>query len=224
MEIVRKLWAGGPVTHKGTYYDFKDITITPSPLQNPMSAYVASFSKPSIELAGRLGFGLIVAPFAAVMTFGGMKQVHDLYAETCARYGTEKRRLMCSYFVHFADNDEQQAAARARQIRYYTECVIPALPGDPATSPPSYRYFIDMVKRLREVKPEDLRSNSVLIGTPAHMIDTLKQLEEVGVDEVILYFNVGLKGHQQTKDEMARFMAEVAPHFKTKITARAAAE
>ena len=38
---------------------------------------------------------------------------------------------MCSYFTHFADNKAQEDAARARQIRYYRECVIPALPGDP---------------------------------------------------------------------------------------------
>jgi hypothetical protein len=30
---------------------------------------------------------------------------------------------------------------------------------------------------------------------------------------VILYVNVGLKPHAQVKDEMARFMAEVAPEF-----------
>jgi hypothetical protein len=30
---------------------------------------------------------------------------------------------------------------------------------------------------------------------------------------VILYFNVGLKPHQQVKDEMARFMESVAPAF-----------
>jgi hypothetical protein len=30
---------------------------------------------------------------------------------------------------------------------------------------------------------------------------------------VILYFNVGLKPHQQVKDEMDRFMQEVAPAF-----------
>jgi hypothetical protein len=30
---------------------------------------------------------------------------------------------------------------------------------------------------------------------------------------VILYFNVGLKPHAQVKDEMARFMADVAPAF-----------
>ena len=34
-----------------------------------------------------------------------------------------------------------------------------------------------------------------------------------GLDEVILYVNVGLKPHAQVKDEMARFAAEVAPAF-----------
>ena len=57
---------------------------------------------------------------------------------------------MCSYFMHFADTPQQEAAARARQIRYYKECVIPAFPGDPKTAPPSYRYFIDMVERLQQ--------------------------------------------------------------------------
>ena len=148
--------------------------------------------------------------------------MHDLYSDTCAKHGREKKRLMASYFIHFADTPEEEAAARARQIRYYRECVIPALPGDPATSPPSYRYFVDMVSRLREVKPEDLSANSVLIGSTAHILDTLKQVEACGFDEIILYFNVGMKGHQKTKDEMARFMSEIAPHFKSTGAAAAA--
>jgi hypothetical protein len=41
----------------------------------------------------------------------------------------------------------------------------------------------------------------------------LKKVEAAGFDEVILYFNVGLKPHNQVKDEMARFMTEVAPAF-----------
>jgi hypothetical protein len=43
--------------------------------------------------------------------------------------------------------------------------------------------------------------------------EILKKVEAVGFDEVILYFNVGLKPHQQVRDEMAWFMAEVAPAF-----------
>ncbi len=116
----------------------------------------------------------------------------------------------------------QEAAQRARQIRYYKECVIPALPGDPKTAPPSYRYFVDMVERLHKVKPEDLTENSVLFGSSQRIIDTLKKVEAAGFDEVILYFNVGLKPHQQVKDEMERFMREVAPAFDGAHKRRAA--
>jgi alkanesulfonate monooxygenase SsuD/methylene tetrahydromethanopterin reductase-like flavin-dependent oxidoreductase (luciferase family) len=214
MEIVRRLWsADAPVTHHGKHYHFDDVAITPRPVQRPIPSYVASFSRPSIELAGRLGMNLIVAPFAAAMTFGGLKQVRELYHATCARHGQKGGRLMCSYFLHFADTPAAQDAARARQIRYYKECVIPAFPGDPKTAPPSYRYFIEIVDRLTKVRPQDLGENSVLLGSPAQVADTLKKVEAAGFDEVILYVNVGLKPHAQVKDEMARFMAEVAPAF-----------
>jgi alkanesulfonate monooxygenase SsuD/methylene tetrahydromethanopterin reductase-like flavin-dependent oxidoreductase (luciferase family) len=186
---------------------------TPKRIQKPISAYVASFSEPSIELAGRLGCGLIVAPFAAATSFGGLEQGAQLYKEACARHDNPPGRLMCSYFTHFADTKTQEDAARARQIRYYKECVIAAFPEDPQKAPPSYRYFIGMVERLQNVQPEDLTENSVLLGSPSQITETLKKVEAAGFDEVILYFNVGLKPHVQVKEEMARFMAEVAPAF-----------
>jgi alkanesulfonate monooxygenase SsuD/methylene tetrahydromethanopterin reductase-like flavin-dependent oxidoreductase (luciferase family) len=215
MEVVRRLWsAEAPISHRGRHYAFDDVLITPRPVQRPIPTYVASFSKPSIELAARLGCGLIVAPFAAAMTFGGLKQVRELYQETCAKHDTKLGRLMCSYFTHFADNAAQQEAARARQIRYYKECVIPAFPGDSRTAPPSYHYFIAMVERLRNVRPQDLTENSVLLGSPGEISDVLSKVADAGFDEVILYFNVGLKPHTQVKDEMARFMEQVAPAFR----------
>ena len=214
MEIVRRLWdAEGPISHHGKHYRFDDVSITPRPVQRPLPAYVASFSRPSIALAGRLGCGLIVAPFAAAMSFGGLRQVSDLYQETLAGHGKPKGRMMCSYFLHFADTPAEEEAARARQVRYYRECVIPSFPGDPATAPPSYRYFIDMVARLRDVRPQDLGENSVLIGSPSHITEVLQRVAAAGVEEVILYFNVGLKPHAQVLEEMTRFMAEVAPRF-----------
>ena len=223
MELVRKLWsADGRISHHGRHYQFDDIRITPKPVQQPLPAYIGSFSKPSIELAARLGCGLIVAPFAAAMSYGGLKQVADLYHETCARHGTRPQRVMCSYFIHFADTPAEEAEQRARQVRYYKECVIPAFPGDPRTAPPSYRYFIEIVERLHKVKPEDLTENSVLLGSPARIIETLKKVEAAGFSEVILYFNVGLKPHSRVKEEMDRFMREVAPAFAGAHKTRAA--
>jgi alkanesulfonate monooxygenase SsuD/methylene tetrahydromethanopterin reductase-like flavin-dependent oxidoreductase (luciferase family) len=223
MELLRKLWATeGRISHHGKHYQFDDVRITPKPVQQPLPAYIGSFSKPSIELAARLGCGLIVAPFAAAMTFGGLKQVADLYHETCAKHGQKPHRLMCSYFMHFADTPEQERAVRERQVYYYKECAIPAFPGDPKNAPPSYRYFVEIVDRLNKVKPEDLTENAVLMGNSARITEVLKKVEAAGFDEVILYVNVGLKPHQQVKDEMARFMKEVAPAFEGKHKQRAA--
>ncbi len=220
---MRKLWqADGRISHRGKHYSFDDVRITPKPVQRPIPTYVGSFSKPSIELAARLGCGLIVAPFAAAMSFGGLSEVAGLYRQSCGKFGYPAGRLMCSYFIHFADDKAQEDAARARQIRYYRECVIPAFPGDPKTAPPSYRYFVGMVERLQEVKPEDLTENSVLLGTPAQIIEVLKKVEAAGVAEVILYFNVGMKPHAQVKEEMDRFMREVAPAFDGAHKRRAA--
>jgi hypothetical protein len=148
------------------------------------------------------------------MSYGGLKQVADLYHETCAKHGNAPKRLMCSYFTHFYDTPAQEKAQRERQIRYYKECVIPAFPSDPKNTPPSYRYFIDMVDRLHKATPEGLTENSVLLGNAARMTEVLKKVEAAGFDEVILYFNVGLKPHAQVKEEMDRFMREVAPQFK----------
>jgi alkanesulfonate monooxygenase SsuD/methylene tetrahydromethanopterin reductase-like flavin-dependent oxidoreductase (luciferase family) len=224
LDVVRKLWdADGRISHHGKHYRFDDVRITPKPVQKPLPVYVGSFSKPSIELAARLNCGLIVAPFAAAMSYGGLKQVADLYHETCARHGSKPGRLMCSYFMHFYDTPAQEQAARARQIRYYKECVIPAVPGDPKTAPPSYRYFVDMVARLQTVQPEHLTENSVLLGSSQQIIDTLKKVEAAGFAEVILYINVGMKPHHQVKEEMDRFMREVAPAFEGKHRHRAAA-
>src|SRR5262245_30019327 len=224
LEVIQRLWAAEDrISHHGRHYQFEDVRITPKPIQKPLPVYVGSFSKPSIELAARLGCGLIVAPFAAAISYGGLKQVADLYHETCLKHGRTPGRLMCSYFIHFYDDKAQEDAARARQIRYYKECVIPALPGDPVTAPPSYAYFIDMVARLHRVEPEQLTENSVLLGASASITDTLKKVEAAGFSEVILYFNVGMKPHAMVKEEMDRFMREVAPNFEGEHKLRRAA-
>src|SRR5437867_5432663 len=125
MNIVRRLWeADEPISHKGHHYEFENVAITPRPIQRPIPTYVASFSKPSIELAGRLGCGVVVAPFAAAMTFGGLQQVAELYHETCAAHGKQPPPSTCSSFTHSADKKQQAAAARARSIRYSQEFVL----------------------------------------------------------------------------------------------------
>src|SRR5260370_19579933 len=102
MEVVRKLWsADKPLSHHGKHYNFDHVGITPKPLQRPLPAYVASFSRPSIELAARLGCGLVVAPFAAALTYGGRAEGGALYQESRRAPRDKPGRLLLHYFIHF---------------------------------------------------------------------------------------------------------------------------
>jgi hypothetical protein len=80
-----------------------------------------------------------------------------------------------------------------------------------------------MVKKLHQATPEGLTENAVLLGNSARITEVLKKVEAAGIQEVILYFNVGMKPHAQVKDEMDRFMREVAPSFEGKHKLRRAA-
>ena len=102
----------------------------------------------------------------------------------------------------------------ARQIRYWRECGGTVHVGTRESAPKSYDYYFDFKQKMLSMGPEEVTERAVLMGSSAQITDTLKTMEALGFSEVILYFSVGLKPHAQVKDEMARFMTEVAPHFK----------
>ena len=46
--------------------------------------------------------------------YGGLREVANLYNETCARFGRKSGRLMCSYFTHFCDTKAEEDRAHTR--------------------------------------------------------------------------------------------------------------
>ena len=187
--------------------------ITPKPLQSTIPVYVGSFSKNSVDLAARKGVNIAYAPFAAAMVFGGLKEAVEAYrAETVAQ-GNAPGRAICSYFIYIADTPEEEDRGRQYQNDYFQHCVLRAFPDDPSKMPPSMHYFMKINEILRNTKKEDLSDRSILIGSPDKIIDSLKKVEAAGIDEVILYFNVGRKPHAMVKEQMHRFSEDIAPAF-----------
>jgi alkanesulfonate monooxygenase SsuD/methylene tetrahydromethanopterin reductase-like flavin-dependent oxidoreductase (luciferase family) len=215
LEIVWRAWTeSGRWSHRGQFYQFDDVEVRPCPAQNPLRPYVACFSRPSMELAARNDWNIIYAPFAAAMVYGSLADAVRVYREECEiRYSRKARRSMCSYFIHIADTPAEEEYGRASLIRYFHDALISAFPSDAKTVPPTYAYFVKIVEILRDMKPENLTAKSVLVGSPQKIIDDLKTVEASGISEVILYFNYGLKPHAMVKEQMQRFMTDIAPAF-----------
>lgn len=215
IDVILKAWnSPGPWSHKGKYFDIPEMQITPQPVQKPLPMYMGSFSETSVDLAAERGMNIIFAPFAAGMVFGGLDNAVNLYRDKCVAHGHEPGRAMCSYFIHIAETAAEEEFGRDAQMAYFKHCVLPAFPSDPAKMPPTMHYFTKMVDILQNMKKEDLTDKSILLGSPAKIIETLKRVEAAGIAEVILYFNVGNKPHPLVKEQMAKFMEEIAPEFK----------
>jgi len=214
IDVLIKAWnEPGEWSHKGTYYDIKDMAITPKPVQQPIPMYMACFSETSLEMAAKRGLNIIYAPFAASMVFGGLGPAVAQYREQSVRQGNEPGRAMCSYFVHLADTDEEEDFGRQAMMDYFKHCVLRAFPDDPSKMPPTMHYFMKINEILRGMTKETLSDKSILIGNADKITETLKRVEADGIEEVILYFNVGRKPHAMVKEQMHKFMEEVAPNF-----------
>ena len=214
MLLVRKAMAEEAFTFEGKYWQIcEPITVLPRPIQRPHPPiYVAAFSRPTVEFAARNGFNVIFAPFAAAMMFGSLAEATAEFKRLAAEAGYPDSRAMCSYFFGMADNAAEELAFKQR-VLFYLQSVTPAFPGDPATAPPHIAYFVDIVRTLLAMKPESLGERSVVTGNAERCIAQLKAIEAAGIEEVILYFNVGAYPHADTMRMMDRFATEVAPAF-----------
>ncbi len=215
LDILWRAWTEpGKWSHQGRFYAFNDIEVRPRPLQRPLRPYIACFSRASMELAARNDWNIIFAPFAAAMVYGGLADAVRAYGEEAARHGNRPRRAMCSYFIHIADTPEEEAYGRESLIRYFHDALLAAFPSDPKKMPPSMHYFMEIVEILRNMKPETLTDKSILVGSTQRIIDVLETVEEAGIAEVILYFNYGQKPDALVREQMARFMRDIAPAFE----------
>lgn len=217
MDLVVKCWTEDGFTFHGQHHTIREpITVVPRPVQQPHPPiYVACFSEPTMRMAAERGHNIIFAPFAARMAFGSLEAAVAKFKEMATRAGYPNSKAKCSYFTCLVDTEEEARAARERLHRYITKAAVTVWPDDEATAPPHLRYFVDMVRELQHLRPEDLGERSVILGTPDQVIDHVRRIEAAGIEEIICYFNFGLLPHDQTLRQMQRFSREVLPAFAT---------
>ena len=111
------------------------------------------------------------------------------------------------------DRPEDEASGRERLIDYFTLSGLRSTQTMGTKLPPTMAYYKKIGETLTNITTEDLGPHSILLGPPQRIIDTLKEVEAIGIEEVMLYFNYGNKPDAMVREQMDRFMSEVAPAF-----------
>ncbi|HEY1799044.1 MAG TPA: TIGR03557 family F420-dependent LLM class oxidoreductase [Stellaceae bacterium] len=105
LTIIRGLWSGEPVSHRGRYYTVEGTLFDPPP--QPIPLLVAANGRKSMRLAGRHGDGLVTDP----MTWREFKGEWEQGARDSGKDPTEMPVLV-EQFVVVGDRKEAEQSAR----------------------------------------------------------------------------------------------------------------
>jgi alkanesulfonate monooxygenase SsuD/methylene tetrahydromethanopterin reductase-like flavin-dependent oxidoreductase (luciferase family) len=216
IELLMRCWSETrPFAFRGRFYNCDDVEVFPKPLQKEFRPYMGSFSRFSMELAAKWDWNLLLAPFAATILFGSLANAVTAYREICEKAAKPAHKVKCSYFIHIGEGEAERQRARERMVDYITMAGLRKTmsQGGKGALPPSMAYFKQMGERLNDAKASDFDDNTVLYGSPGQIVDTLKRVEAIGIDEVILYFNFGKRPDAFVREQMHRFAEEIAPAF-----------
>lgn len=215
LDIVKRAWTQETFSYQGDFYQFQECTVIPRPVQQPHPPiYVAGFSEPTLRFAAQGGFNAIFAAFGAARSFGTVQNAAVDFKRQAEASGHPNSEVMTSYFVNVTSSKDETLATKKRLLRYF-EASAAALPSSREAAPDSYRYLVDEREEKKVTTPEDLDSRSIITGSPEDCLRLLKDCEESGISEVILYFGFGALGHKETMESMERVAKHLLPYFDT---------
>jgi probable F420-dependent oxidoreductase len=108
LEIIRRALAGDGVTFKSEFFDFKNVRVTPQPIQKPHPPiWLGGFTPPALRRAARYGDGFTVP--------GATREVYDQYVAELKKVNrpTDCIRFGSAVWCLLVSNDPDKTFAEA---------------------------------------------------------------------------------------------------------------
>jgi G6PDH family F420-dependent oxidoreductase len=162
VEVIRALWTGDVVSHRGTHYTVDTARIYTLP-EHPPPIYVSAFGPKAVDVAARIGDGFV-----------SVSPDEDLLTRYRKQAGTGKI-IQGGFKVCYADTAEDGASIAHRLW------ANSGLPGELAQVLPSPRHF----EQASELVTEEMTRSSVVCGRDAaEHAEAFEPYLNVGFDEI----------------------------------------
>jgi len=114
LDIIASLWRGENVTYEGDFYQLKDATISPRPVQKRIPFWIGGSSKPAIRRTARIGTGWL----AGRETPAEVGRVIAAIKDACAEAGRtiDADHYGASFHYRFGSWDEDIAERQGREF------------------------------------------------------------------------------------------------------------
>jgi alkanesulfonate monooxygenase SsuD/methylene tetrahydromethanopterin reductase-like flavin-dependent oxidoreductase (luciferase family) len=221
IEILGRLWNGGPVTYSGRYFQVHVPQLRPRPVQRPgLPLWRSVISPGSFSECGRLGVPILTArlpvarikerwaAYAAGLEEGG----HDTAAR--ARLLGQSALWRNVYVAESDAQAEDELSALLLKTRAHMMHVRAAHnPSDFAIDPAMLNPWADPATGDAEALAYVLATGS-LFGSPVRVREQVAELRDVGVQHLLCQTGFGDMSHEQNLASMRRLGAEVLPAFR----------
>jgi coenzyme F420-dependent glucose-6-phosphate dehydrogenase len=165
VEIIRELWTGKLVSHRGRHYEVANARLYTAP-DEPPDVFVAAGGEASAEVAGRIGDGLILA------------SPSEDAARKFAESGGEEKPRLGQCHVCWA---ESEGEAKKTALEWFPNV---ALAGELTQELPQPAHF----EQAAEMLSEDDMAEIVACGPdPERHVEMIQRFVEAGCDHVYLH-------------------------------------
>jgi alkanesulfonate monooxygenase SsuD/methylene tetrahydromethanopterin reductase-like flavin-dependent oxidoreductase (luciferase family) len=234
-EIMRRAWAEESFSYEGKFHQFKNISIWPRPVQQPMPVWVpVSRSKDSIEWAGANNIPITPGATGSDVT---REDTIKYYAQCLARHGHKitPGHLNIQIDCYIADTREKAIAEYGPYVAYFHNVLfnfdhvrMSTVGGyfqkdSTAHLRPELRQAAhDDSVRARDLTVDDIvrRAEAAAWGPPDYVANhIIKEAEKAGAETILVSMNRGAMPQEMFLNQIQRFGKEVLPRLQAhKIT------
>jgi alkanesulfonate monooxygenase SsuD/methylene tetrahydromethanopterin reductase-like flavin-dependent oxidoreductase (luciferase family) len=243
LEIVEQAWSQPAVNYDGKYYSFHNIAVTPKPYQQPHPPIrIAAASPDTYPAVGARGLPLLIN--ARLGTFSEFAPAVREYREAYKAAYVNPRLGAFSEFApavreyreayeaaghpgkgqvylrvptYLAESEERARAEAQESLMHFIREASARLkdsmsrPGTRAIESRAQR-----LQRLENLSYDEALQGQVLIGTPASVVERLRDLQdELGLDGILAELNTGgLIRHIKVMSAMRLLCTKVMPRFQ----------
>jgi len=118
IQLMKRLWTEENVSHKGRYFNVRNLTLGPRPIQNPIPIFTGGSAEISLKRAGTWANGFICGS-SAIPEFPTTWEKIAQYARAAGRNPNEIEKAGLTFMVINDDNAKAVKTLEAYVMRYY---------------------------------------------------------------------------------------------------------
>jgi natural product biosynthesis luciferase-like monooxygenase protein len=219
IEIIRRAWTEERFTFEGDFYDFRDLSVRPKPLQQPHPPiWMASLSPETFALCGRYGFNLMCAPVFGFNVNTGAALI-DQYRAALREHGRDPAaHEIAGLTMTYVAETTQQALDDFRDAVMWYYRTFARYVAPPKGQPPvkTYEFYAGARDFIQTVEWDAVvAAGAVVCGSPDEVVDRIGQIEEkTGITHYLAWTRIGGLAHGNVLRSMTLMAERVMPQLR----------